>query len=100
MNLAQIRKLRGLSQRQLAELIGVDASTIQRAETGHPSAKLETYRKCTEVLGVSLSDVFTDDRSSVEAEILAAFRRVPPEKHAQVLALLQLAQEYKPESGQ
>ncbi|WP_342301411.1 helix-turn-helix transcriptional regulator [Cereibacter sphaeroides] len=100
MNLARIRKLRGLNQRQLAEMIGVDASTIQRAETAHPSAKLETYRKCADALGVTVSDIFSDDRSAVEMEFLRAFRRVPSEKHQQLLALLALAEANGPEADQ
>ncbi len=74
MNLATYRKAKGLSQEQLAELIGVNQSTIQRAETMHASAKLETYAKAAEALGVTLADLFSDDRSSEEALLVIAFR--------------------------
>ncbi len=93
MKLAQIRTLRGLTQRNLGEMIGMDAATVQRAEVGAPSAKLETYRKCAEVLGVTLSDIFCDDMSSIERELINVFRQIPESKHQQLLGLLKLAQE-------
>lgn len=92
MNLTRIRKLRGLSQRALAELIGVDASTIHRAEVGHESAKLATYQACADALGVTLADLFADDLSPVEREFLRLFRSIPPEKHEALRAALALAQ--------
>lgn len=93
MNLARIRELRGLTQRDLAEMIGMNAATIQRAEVGAPSAKLETYKKCAAALNVSLSDIFCDDMTVIERELIAVFRRIPTAKHEQLLGLLQLAQE-------
>ena len=51
MNLAKIRTSRGLSQKALGEMIGMDAATIQRAETMHSSAKLTTYVACADALG-------------------------------------------------
>src|SRR5574343_1788270 len=61
MNLRRIREARGLKQEHLAEMIGVNTSTISRAESMHPSAKLETYQKCAEALNLKLSDLFTDE---------------------------------------
>lgn len=90
MNLARIRAAKGLSQRDLADMVDVNQSTIQRAEKMHPSAKLETYQKCAEVLGCDLSDIFSDDRAPVEAALLAAFRRIPAARQGQVLAILDL----------
>lgn len=92
MNLARIRKLRGLNLRELAEMVGLDASTIQRAETMQKTAKLETYQKCADVLGVRLYDLFADDRAPIEVELLRIFRNIPPEKHQELLGLLSLAQ--------
>lgn len=92
MNLARIRELRGLNQRQLAEMVGVDQSTIQRAETAHPSAKLATYKRCADALRVSLSDIFADDRSAIELELLSVFRNVPADRREALIAALRLAQ--------
>lgn len=74
MNLRTYRKAKRLTQEQLAELVGVDQATIQRAEKMHSSAKLETYVKCAEALGVTLSDLFSDERSAEEALLVIAFR--------------------------
>lgn len=90
-HLARIRELRGLNQRQLGEMIGRDQSTIQRAETGHPSAKLATYVACAEALGVTLADLFAADMTPIERQLVTIFRSVPPEKHAQLLQVLELA---------
>ena len=96
MNLARIRELRGLTQRDLAEMIGMNAATIQRAEVGAPSAKLETYKKCAKALNITLSDIFSDDMTVLERELIAVFRRIPESKHEQLLGLLRLAQEDYP----
>lgn len=88
MNLARLRELRGLSQGDLADMIGVSQATISRAESGHPSAKLETYTKCAEVLGTTLAEIFADDRSVVEAQLVRRFRALPPEIVAAWVAAL------------
>jgi len=90
MNLTRIRDAKGLSQRALAEMIGMDAATVNRAEKMHPSAKLATYILCAEALGVTLADIFADDRSSLELELLKAFRQVPPSRHDELLAMIRL----------
>lgn len=92
MNLARLREIRGLTQRELAEIIGMSAATVQRAEVGEPSAKLETYKKCAAALGVTLGDIFSDDLSPIERDMLAVFRRIPPQQHDHILGLLRLAQ--------
>ena len=90
MNLARIRTAKGLSQRDLADMVDVNQSTIQRAEKMHPSARLETYQRCAEVLGCDLSDIFSDDRAPVEQALLTAFRQVPEDRQQQVLAILDM----------
>jgi len=92
MNLARIRKLRGLSQRTLADMIGVDPATVHRAEVMHDSAKLSTYQACADALGVALGDLFSDDLAPVEREFLRLFRSIPPEKHDALRSALALAQ--------
>lgn len=93
MNLARIRSLRNLSQRDLADMIGMDAATVQRAETCHKSAKLTTYRACAKALGVTLADIFSDDRSAIEQELLDTFRKIPESRHGELLRLLALARQ-------
>lgn len=90
MNLTRIRKARGLSQKALGEMIGMDAATVNRAEKMHPSAKLATYVACAKALGVTLEDIFGPDLSDIEAKIIEAFRSMPEAKRQQVAGLLDL----------
>lgn len=91
MQLAAIRKQKGLSIRDLADLIGMDASTVQRAEVMDKTAKLTTYRLCAEALGVDLADLFSDDRTSQELALLRIFRAAEPTQRARMIQLLELA---------
>jgi transcriptional regulator with XRE-family HTH domain len=92
MNLAKLRNLRGLKQDQLAELIGVTQPTIHRAEAMDKSAKLSTYIACADALGVTLAEIFADDRDPVEQQVLQAVRRLGPVGQRRALALLELAE--------
>lgn len=76
MNIATLRRLRGLTQTDLAEMVRLTQPTISRAEKGDDGTTLGTYRQIADALGVSLADLFTDDRTKVEAELLSAFRRL------------------------
>lgn len=87
MKLTEIRKSRGITQAQLAEMVGVDQSTIQRAEKMHASAKLETYVLCAGALGVTLDQIFNDERTTEEALVLRGFREMPAALQKSVLAL-------------
>lgn len=93
MDIARFRKARGLSQRDVAEILGCDQSTVQRAETMHKSAKLTTYQEYANAFGVQLWQLFSDDVTPDEVEILKIFRRVPKEKHDDLFSLLKLARE-------
>lgn len=90
-NLAMFRDLRGLTQAELADMIGVNQSTIQRAEAEHPSAKLETYKLCAQFLNVTLAQIFGPARSELEMELFSALSRVPKHRYQDVLSLLRLA---------
>jgi transcriptional regulator with XRE-family HTH domain len=91
MHLARFRQLKNLSLVDLGEMVGLDASTVHRAEKMQKSAKLSTYIACAEALGVTLADIFAEDMTPTERAVLEAFRRLPEEQHARVLGLLELA---------
>lgn len=93
MNLAAFREKRGLSQRDMADILGVSQPTIQRAETGHKSAKLSTYLAYAEEFGVSLSDLFADDRTELEARLLQAFREMSEADQDRALQVLDLVRD-------
>ena len=97
-NLSRYRELSGLSQRDLADMLNVSQPTIQRAEAEDPSAKLGTYKRCAEALGITLSDIFSD-RSATEDRLLEVFRCIPSQKHAQLMNILEVAQDLSPEDA-
>lgn len=100
MHLKRLRELRGLNQDDLADMIGLTKSTVSRAESMHHTAKLATYRKCAEALGVSLADLFCDDLSPVERELLAVFRSTPASQRHVFAALIAQAKARDPASDQ
>jgi transcriptional regulator with XRE-family HTH domain len=87
MKLPEIRRQRGLSQKQLAAITGVDQATIHRAEKMHHSAKLATYQLCAQALDVTLVDIFSDDRTETERRLLRGFRSMPDNLQRVVLDL-------------
>lgn len=90
------RKQKGITQRQLAESIGVKHNSISAWEKGTNAIDIEVlYRLCCE-LGVSVSDIYgrfgshkMDELSYAERQIIAAYRS-QPEMQAAVFRLLGL----------
>lgn len=60
MEIHALREKRGLSQRELAELLGTTQSAIARLEAGNISPTLPTLDKIAEALGVELVVSFVD----------------------------------------
>ena len=56
-NLKLARVKKNLTQKQLAELIGVSVSTINRIETGKQVLKIDMLNKLTSVLEVSVNEL-------------------------------------------
>jgi len=56
--LAKYRKQKGLSQTQLAKLIGVAQSTIAMIETGKIMPSLRTALRLSRILGVPVEELF------------------------------------------
>ena len=48
----ELRKIKGLTQEQLAELVGIGTANISYIETGKNSPSIETFSKLSDVLGV------------------------------------------------
>jgi transcriptional regulator with XRE-family HTH domain len=59
--LVQLRKARTLTQRQLAELVGVHFTQLQRYEAGNSQPTLDVLRRLAVALGVS-ADVLLFDK--------------------------------------
>lgn len=56
--LKEIRLLRGMTQRELAEKLGIEQSTISLYETGERIPNAAMAAKIASTLGVSFNDIF------------------------------------------
>ena len=94
--LAEVRRTRGLTQEQLAEIVGVDPQTIQRAETGRTSLSLLRIRRVADALDVNLGELFREVGAEMPeqwlepgaAELLAVWSGVPEARRALALRVL------------
>jgi len=56
---AEVRKSKGITQQQLAELVGMSVVAIAYIETGKRWARLGTLSKIAKHLEVNISDLFS-----------------------------------------
>lgn len=56
------RRLKGISQRTLAENLGYKSfTTIQKWEDGTASPSIDTAQKVTEILGITIGQLLSDE---------------------------------------
>ncbi|MTH61421.1 helix-turn-helix domain-containing protein [Paracoccus litorisediminis] len=80
MNLQRIRRDRGLSQAELAEMAKVEQSMISKIENGFDGVTLRILRKLSTALEVEITDLLSDDRTTAERALIEAFRGLPPDR--------------------
>jgi transcriptional regulator with XRE-family HTH domain len=90
-SIAHYRKMRGMTQAQLAELVGVEQPHISRIERGDEGPPLALFRRVAEALRVSLPDLLSPGLDPGEAQLLEIFRRMPRERQAGWLDLAKVA---------
>ena len=56
-NIKRIRQEKGLTQKRLGELCGINEANIRKYELGGANPKLETIQKIAEALKVPLGDL-------------------------------------------
>jgi len=87
----RIRKERGLTQEQLAELAGTDRASLSLIETGHRTPGIETLQKLASGLGVEVADFFPRAQpdlsatATAPAPTLTAMWRATPEQRRRAL---------------
>ncbi len=54
----ELRKAKGLTQEQLAELVGVEPRHISRVEGGYSSPSIERLARIAEILDVPIKELF------------------------------------------
>ena len=64
----QLRKKRGMTQKELGEALGVDRSSIGKYETGTPPSS-EIILKAAEYFGVSVDYLYGRYSQKLEAEL-------------------------------
>lgn len=71
----ELRKARGLTLEQLAQLSGLSRSFISEAERGFSSMTLTSLKRIAEALGVTLADFFQPPTTSDSPRIVRAQER-------------------------
>ena len=70
-NVKKYRKMRGLTQAQLSEMIDIEEMSLSRIECGSRFPRKENIDKLVQALDCSVSDLFNfeDEKSFTEAEL-------------------------------
>lgn len=91
--LSTIRKEKGLSQQALADAIGLHVNQVKRYETGSSQPSLDTLKKISKALRVSIDSlVFDDDEQNPPETLRLQFEAVshmPEDEQAIILELLE-----------
>lgn len=95
-NIKKYRKEKGLTQKDLANMVGVNNSAVSNWESGQNSIDIEILFKVCKALGVNISDIYGEygrigfsDYSANEQKIIEAYR-AHPEMHSAVARLLDI----------
>lgn len=80
MSLRSIRRARGLSQKDLAEMADVEQSTISKIEGGFDGVTLRILKQLAQALDVDVVELIAEDRTTAERALIEAFRSLPAER--------------------
>lgn len=64
-NIKTFRKMKNLTQKQLADMIKVSVVTIQNYENGRREPNMDTLKKISEALNIALSDLLLEEIDSL-----------------------------------
>ena len=100
-NIKKYRKLRGITQKELASMLGVKDSTVCCWEIARNAVDIETLAKICKILDVTMKEMYgpygeiTDkDLTPKEKTLISAYRDHPEIQHA-VDLLLGLSDTYE-----
>ncbi len=92
--IAEERKKKGLTQKQLADLLGVTDKAVSRWETGKGYPDIEILKAISETLEVSINELLSGERlaeeriiESAEEHIVYAFRKEKKTKRTSKIAV-------------
>lgn len=83
-----LRRLREMSQEQLAEAIGVSAESMSRYETGRGAMPVEVIERVAKALQVKPAALFEDEQDSDDDEVTRRWRMMDREGREMVLGIL------------
>ena len=72
-NIKRIRKEKGLTQKRLGELCGINEANIRKYELGGAKPKIETIQKIAEALQVPLSDLIPPEMFGIANDMIELF---------------------------
>lgn len=82
----------GINQNDIADRLGVSKGTVSNWFSGRHPASLADLRDIADMLGISISDMLSEDdclaRTALELETLRTLRQVPKDKEDQAAALI------------
>lgn len=96
MNLRTYRRAKKLSQRELADMVESSQKTILRAEKMDGGVPIKIYADCAAALGITLSDIFADERTQEEALLVIAYRAADSARKKKLIELLSEAESLPP----
>lgn len=91
-NLYSVRKLRGLTQAEVAERAEISDRSYADIERGDTTMRIDTLLKICYALGITPNDILTleEDLSANEDELIRLFGRCSVEKKKTALKLLEI----------
>lgn len=82
-----LRKKRGMTQRQLADAVGVEQGYISRLERGPSEPSPDVLRRLADALGVSPGALY--ERDGLEDRILSLFESIPADRQEEAIQILE-----------
>ncbi|MGN0173510.1 MAG: helix-turn-helix transcriptional regulator [Acutalibacteraceae bacterium] len=69
-NLKQIRSSCALTQKQVADVLGIERSTYTCYETGKSTPPIETAKKLSKIFDVTLEEIFAEKKDDTSSNVL------------------------------
>ena len=85
--MTRIREERGLSQTQLAEMIGANQATISKIERGQGNPTLTMIRRIAAALECSPPDLFS--RDALQLRVMEAINAIDPARREAALTVIE-----------
>jgi len=71
----ELRKLNNYTQGKLAEIIGMDVTSLSKIETGRNYPQPETIEKLSSILGVDIEKLFSFDGQMSESDYISKINK-------------------------